>query len=74
MGLTFVLWLSALRLTRSTSRIANLIFLAPFLSLIFINFVLGERVRGATLIGLVLIVVGLLLQGRRSSATTRPEQ
>ena len=74
MGLTFVLWLSALRLTDSTSRIANLIFLAPFLSLIFINFVLGERVRGATLIGLVLIVVGLLLQGRRSSSTTGPKQ
>ncbi len=32
MGFTFVLWLSALRLTDNTSRVANLIFLAPFLS------------------------------------------
>jgi drug/metabolite transporter (DMT)-like permease len=62
MGFTFVLWLTALRLTTSTARIANLIFLAPFLSLIFIHFVLGEHVVPATIIGLVLIVGGLLLQ------------
>lgn len=65
MGFTFVLWLSALRLTTNTARIANLIFLAPFLSLIFINFVLGEKVVAATFVGLVLIVGGLLFQGRR---------
>ena len=64
MGFTFVLWLTALRLTTSTARIANLIFLAPFLSLVFIHFVLGEHVVPATIIGLVLIVAGLLLQSR----------
>jgi drug/metabolite transporter (DMT)-like permease len=62
MGFTFVLWLTALRLTASTARIANLIFLAPFLSLVFIHFVLGEHVLPATIIGLVLIVAGLILQ------------
>jgi drug/metabolite transporter (DMT)-like permease len=68
MGFTFVLWLTALRLTTSTARIANLIFLAPFLSLVFIHFVLGEHVLPATIIGLVLIVAGLILQnsGRRA--------
>jgi len=65
MGFTFVVWLSALRLTTSTARIANLIFLAPFLSLVFIHFVLGEHVVPATIIGLVLIVGGMLLQGNR---------
>ncbi len=64
MGFTFVLWLTALRLTTSTARIANLIFLAPFLSLVFIHFVLGEHVLPATIVGLVLIVGGLLLQSR----------
>jgi drug/metabolite transporter (DMT)-like permease len=64
MGFTFVLWLTAMRLTDSTARIANLIFLAPFLSLVFINFVLGEKVVPATLVGLVLIVGGLLFQNR----------
>ena len=63
MGFTFVLWLTALKLTTSTTRIANLIFLAPFLSLVFIHFVLGEHVVPATLVGLVLIVGGLMLQG-----------
>ncbi len=64
MGFTFVLWLTALRLTDNTSRIANLIFLAPFVSLLFINFVLGETVVPATFVGLVLIVGGLLFQNR----------
>jgi drug/metabolite transporter (DMT)-like permease len=67
MGFTFVLWLSALKLTTSTARIANLIFLAPFLSLVFIHFVLGEHVVFATVIGLVLIVGGLLLQSTGGS-------
>ncbi len=62
MGFTFVLWLTAMRLTPSTAKVANLIFLSPFLSLIFIHFVLGEHVRTATIPGLVLIVGGLWLQ------------
>lgn len=53
MGFTFVLWLTAMKLTSSTARIANLIFLAPFLSLVFIHFVLGEHVVAATFGGLV---------------------
>jgi drug/metabolite transporter (DMT)-like permease len=65
MGFTFVLWLSAMRLTSSTARIANFIFLAPFVSLIFIHFVLGEHVVPSTFVGLVLIVGGLWLQGGR---------
>lgn len=64
MGFTFVLWLTALRLTESTARVANLIFLAPFLSLVFIRIFVGEVIAPATLIGLVLIVGGLWWQGR----------
>ncbi len=66
MGFTFVLWKTAMRLTSSTARIANLIFLSPFLSLVFIQFVLKEQVVPATLIGLLLIVGGLWWQGRGS--------
>lgn len=62
MGFTFALWLAALRLTESTARVANLIFISPFLSLLFIQFVLGEQVRLATVPGLVLIVAGLWVQ------------
>ena len=67
MGVTFVLWLTALRITHNTSRVANLIFLSPFVSLIFIGTILGETIRPATVLGLLLIVGGLTLQNRRPS-------
>lgn len=67
MGVTFVLWLTALRLSENTAKVGNLIFVAPFLSLVFIRFVLGEPILPSTYVGLVLIVGGFLYQrlGRR---------
>ncbi|WP_159879228.1 DMT family transporter [Aquitalea denitrificans] len=62
MGFTFVLWLSAMKLTNSTARIANLIFLSPLLSLGLIHFIVGEQILPSTLLGLALILGGLLLQ------------
>jgi drug/metabolite transporter (DMT)-like permease len=62
MGLTFVLWLSALKLTDSASRIANLIFISPFLSLVFIRVFVGEHIMGSTFAGLVFIMGGLAVQ------------
>jgi hypothetical protein len=51
-----------LRLAENTSRVSNLIFLSPFLSLILIHFILGEPIYSTTYLGLVVIVAGLLLQ------------
>ena len=65
MGLTFALWSTALRLSSGVSRIGNLIFLSPLLSLVFIATVLGEPIHGATLVGLALIIPGVLLQQRQ---------
>lgn len=62
MGITFVFWLSALKLTESTARISSLIFFSPFLSLFFISIFVGEQIRTATLAGLVFIVCGNVLQ------------
>lgn len=62
MGITFVLWLSALKHAENTARVGNLIFLSPFLSLIFIHFLLGEHILPSTFVGLVFIVVGLVIQ------------
>ena len=62
MGVCFVLWLMAMKLTDNTARISNLIFLSPFLSLIFIHFILGEHIVAGTFMGLILIVTGLLFQ------------
>jgi len=62
MGLAFALWLGAMRLTGSTSRIGNLIFLSPFLSLLLIRVFVGEAILPSTWVGLGLIVCGLSVQ------------
>jgi|TARA_B100002003_G_scaffold247123_1_gene278067 hypothetical protein len=62
MSLAFLCWSLALRLSSNTTRISNLVFLSPFLSLIFINLILGEEIFGTTYIGLIFIVCGLLYQ------------
>jgi drug/metabolite transporter (DMT)-like permease len=62
MSITFVLWLMALRLSENTARISILIFVAPFFSLVFIHFFLGEAILPSTIAGLVLIVAAVVLQ------------
>ena len=62
MGLAFILWLKAMKLAENTARIANLIFISPFLSLVLISVFLNEEILGSTLIGLCLIIAGLALQ------------
>ena len=61
-GITFVIWLTALKLSNNAGRIANLIFLAPFVSLAFIHFLLGETIFLTTFLGLALIISGLFVQ------------
>jgi len=73
MGVSFVLWQQALRLTDSVARISNLIFLAPFLSLVFIHYFLGETIHASTFGGLVLIIVGVWIQQQRPKNTVAPE-
>lgn len=63
MGITFALWLTAMKYAAmpdggGTARIANLIFLSPFLSLILIHFIVGEEILPATVGGLVFIIAG----------------
>jgi drug/metabolite transporter (DMT)-like permease len=59
MALGFLCWSAALKLTSNTSRVSNLIFLSPFISLIFIHFVLGEEIFPTTFAGLILIIIGI---------------
>lgn len=70
MGISFLFWLAAMKLTENTARIANLIFLAPFLSLVFIYFLVGEKILPSTLLGLAFIVAGLLVQAKARNATS----
>lgn len=74
MGITFVLWLMAMRSAERTAPLSNLIFLSPFLSLYFISTVLGEPIAAATVIGLVSIVAGLLLQQLGPKLSSRKPQ
>jgi len=62
MGITFVIWLKALKLAGRTDKIGNLIYLTPFCSLVFIHLFLGEKIYLTTILGLILIISGILLQ------------
>lgn len=64
MGITFLAWLKALKTAKTTAHVVNLIYLVPFLSLLVIAMVLGEQILPSTLIGLVLIITGIVLQKR----------
>ncbi len=62
MGITFVLWLTALQLSSTAARVGNLIYISPFLSLLFLRIVIGETIHPATFVGLFLIVGSILFQ------------
>jgi drug/metabolite transporter (DMT)-like permease len=72
MGVAFVMWLSALRLSVNTAKVGNLIFFSPFVSLLFIRTYLGEEILGATVVGLALVVAGIALQGSGRASASRP--
>lgn len=62
MGLAFVFWLRALQLSSSTASISNLVFIAPFLNLIFVHHILGEKIFISTIFGIILVVTGIIIQ------------
>ena len=62
MGITFLLWLKALKLSKTTAHVTNLIYLVPFLSLVVISFAVGEKILLSTIIGVIFIVGGIILQ------------
>ncbi len=62
MGITFVLWSKALELSYSTAKVSKFIYLVPFLSLITVYFILGEKILIPTIIGLVFIIIGIVLE------------
>ncbi|CAN0585319.1 unnamed protein product [Ectocarpus sp. 12 AP-2014] len=68
MGIAFVLWSYAMKKAENTSRVSNLIFISPFLSLVFISMILGEVILPSTYVGLVLIVAGLWVQQHKTRA------
>ena len=66
MGLTFFFWLKALSLATTTDKVSNLVYFAPFISLLFVHFFLNEPVYYTTPAGLLLIIAGILIQNRKT--------
>ena len=62
MGITFVLWLMALKTSTRTANISTLAFLTPLLSMVFIAVILKEAITHTTLIGMGLIIAALAIQ------------
>lgn len=62
MGLAFVFWLKALNLSRDSASVGIFAYMTPFLSLIFISLVLGEKILPSSVVGLVFIIGGIVVQ------------
>jgi len=65
MGISFYLWLKALQMAATTDKVSNLVYFAPFLSLVFVHFILHEPVYYTTPAGLLLIISGILIQNHK---------
>ena len=66
MGITFFFWLRALQLAETSDKISNLVYLAPFISIIFLYFIIKEPVYYTTPAGLLLIISGIYIQNRKN--------
>ncbi len=75
-GITFVCWLKALSRSTSAARVGQLIYLSPFLSMLFIRMVLKESIHPATAVGVILIVGGIVVQQRlqKSREAIKPQR
>ena len=62
MGITYFLWLKALKLSINTAKVSNLVYLSPFISLIIIRNIVGEKILFSTIVGLVFIISGIIIQ------------
>jgi drug/metabolite transporter (DMT)-like permease len=57
--------MKAMQLSENNAKTGNLIFLSPFLSLVFIHFILGETIFVTTFIGLAFIISGIWYQQKK---------
>jgi drug/metabolite transporter (DMT)-like permease len=62
MGITFILWSLALQKSTNAAKTANLAYFSPFVSLILINFILGEKIEISTLVGFICVLLGIYIQ------------
>lgn len=67
LSISFVIWLNALKLSSNTAKVSNLVYLSPFVALFWINLTVGEEIHLSTIVGLIFIITGILLQQFLSS-------
>ena len=60
-GISYIFWFKALEYG-DTHVLSNALYLTPFLSLVYIAFFLGEKILFSSIVGLVIIVLGIILQ------------
>lgn len=68
MGITFLLWMKALQTAPNTARVSNLVFLSPFISLVYIRIFVKEPILISTFVGLLLVVAGILIQQQKEKS------
>ncbi len=61
MSIAYVLWLKALKLAKRSDKISNLVFISPFLALLWIHLILGESIYNTTIYGLIFIIAGIFI-------------
>jgi len=62
MSITFIFWLKALKLSKTTDKVSQMIFISPVLSLFIINLILKEKIALYSLSGLFFIILGIIIQ------------
>jgi len=67
MGITFLFWNKGLQLSNDKTKTSTFAYLSPFVSIIFIALVLGEKIMFSSIIGLVFIIGGIIYQFKRNS-------
>lgn len=65
-SITFVFWFKALQ-AGHTHKIANAIYVVPFLALIWTYFLNSEPIRAFSVVGLILIISGIIIQLRNKT-------
>ena len=66
-GLGFVFWFLALKYG-DTAKVSSIIFITPFIPLIYIYFIAGEKILISSILGLVFISIGIFIQSIKKEA------
>lgn len=61
MGLTFFVWLQALKYAENTAKTGSIIYLSPFISLLFISLILKESISISSIVGLFFVIFGIII-------------